>query len=117
MNSVNSHKIYRLSAMLKFIKIKPRYFLTLCLILLLVSRISTTLAQPLIPDYPDTLNRASLTRAIVAQSAFYAAGISYLSFVWYRDKERVPFHFYDDTDGYLQIDKFGHAYGDAYRDL
>lgn len=68
-------------------------------------------AQPYRPAYPDTLHRARLTRAIVAQSAFYAAGISYLSFIWYKDKERVPFHFYNDTDGYLQIDKFGHAYG------
>jgi len=97
--------------MLKYVRKKQYYLLTLCLMLLFASRPSVTLAQPLVPNYPDTLNRASLTRAIVAQSAFYAAGISYLSFVWYRDKERVPFHFYDDTDGYLQIDKFGHAYG------
>lgn len=69
------------------------------------------LAQPQRNSYPDTLHQARLTRAIIAQSTFYAAGISYLSFIWYSDKERIPFHFYNDTDGYLQIDKYGHAYG------
>ena len=73
--------------------------------------LAPSVAQPFRPAYPDTLNRARLTRAIISQSAFYGAGISYLSFIWYGDKERVPFHFYNDTDGYLQIDKFGHAYG------
>jgi uncharacterized protein YfiM (DUF2279 family) len=37
--------------------------------------------------------------------------MAYLQFVWYKDTERVPFHFYDDSKGYLQIDKMGHAYG------
>lgn len=78
---------------------------------LLLSALIPVVAQPVKTTYPDTLDRSRLSRAIVGQSAFYAAGISYLSFVWYRDKERVPFHFYNDTDGYLQIDKLGHAYG------
>ena len=44
-------------------------------------------------------------------AAFTAAGIKSIHYIWYRDKERVPFHFYKDAAGYLQIDKFGHAYG------
>ena len=59
----------------------------------------------------DTLDRKKLTRIIIAESAFYAGGISYLQFIWYKDKERVPFHFYNDNQGYLQVDKFGHAFG------
>lgn len=30
---------------------------------------------------------------------------------WYKDRERVPFHFYNDNKGYLQVDKFGHIFG------
>lgn len=30
---------------------------------------------------------------------------------WYKDKEKVPFHFYNDNTGYLQVDKFGHMFG------
>ena len=43
-------------------------------------------------------------------AGMYAGSVSYMSFVWYRDKERVPFHFYNDGKAYLQMDKFGHAY-------
>jgi uncharacterized protein YfiM (DUF2279 family) len=68
-------------------------------------------AQTLTNPFPDTLNRQKLNRIIIAESAFYAAGISYLHFIWYRDKERVPFHFYNDNAGYLQMDKMGHVYG------
>lgn len=58
-----------------------------------------------------TLNKRRLTWTIIGESAFYAAGLSYLSFIWYSDVDRVPFNFYNDNAGYLQIDKFGHAYG------
>ncbi|MFP4292887.1 MAG: DUF2279 domain-containing protein [Cyclobacteriaceae bacterium] len=79
-------------------------------VILCLACIAPAGAQSLRPTYPDTLHRARLTRAIAAQSAFYAAGLSYLHFIWYRDRERVPFNFYNDTDAYLQIDKFGHMY-------
>jgi hypothetical protein len=38
-----------------------------------------------------------------------------MGFVWYKDKERVPFHFYNDGKGYLQADKMGHAFS-AYQE-
>ncbi len=60
---------------------------------------------------PDSLNRKKLYTAIATEAAFYGAGISYLRFIWYKDKERVPFHYYNDAAGYQQIDKFGHAFG------
>jgi uncharacterized protein YfiM (DUF2279 family) len=65
-------------------------------------------AQP--RSYPDTLNPARLRTVIVAESAFYVAGLSYLQFVWYRNHERTPFHWYNDNAGWLQLDKAGHAY-------
>lgn len=59
----------------------------------------------------DSLNKRKLYTAVAAEAVFYTAGISYLRYVWYRDKEQVPFHFYNDAAGYKQIDKFGHAFG------
>jgi hypothetical protein len=56
------------------------------------------------------IDKKILTRAIVSESAVYLGGMSYLQFVWYKDHERVPFHFYNDNAGYLQIDKCGHAF-------
>ena len=57
------------------------------------------------------INKKRLAITIGAETAFYAAGMSYLHFIWYKDVPRVPFTFYNDNAGYLQIDKFGHAYG------
>lgn len=60
---------------------------------------------------PDIINNKKLKTGIATIGALYLAEISYLRFVWYKDHERVPFHFYKDGKGYLQVDKFGHAYG------
>ena len=57
------------------------------------------------------INRGKLRAAIITQSALYLGSMAYLQFVWYKDSKRVPFTFYNDSKGYLQIDKFGHAYG------
>ena len=58
----------------------------------------------------DSINPARLRAVILAESAFYVAGLSYLQFVWYRDHESVPFHWYNDNAGWLQLDKAGHMY-------
>lgn len=60
--------------------------------------------------YPDTLHHGRLRTVILAESTFYVAGLSYLQFVWYRDHESVPFHWYNDNAGWLQLDKAGHMY-------
>ena len=67
--------------------------------------------QDSLSNNQPTINKSKLRAAIITKSVLYAGSIAYLQFVWYKDKERVPFHFYDDSKGYLQIDKTGHAYG------
>lgn len=59
----------------------------------------------------DTINKKALRTVIIAESTFYLGGNAFLQWVWYKDHKRVPFHFYNDNKGYLQVDKFGHAYG------
>lgn len=61
------------------------------------------------PD-SSTVDKRKLRTIIAIKTLFYAGGIGYLNFVWYKDMERVPFHFYNDGRGYLQMDKFGHAF-------
>ena len=41
---------------------------------------------------------------------FYAGTLTGLATVWYQDKDYVGFHLTNDNDGWMQIDKFGHAY-------
>lgn len=78
--------------------------------------ISTALINP--PDLKcqsnvpvsDSLNQSRLIGVAAGGAAIYAGGLSFLGFVWYKDHERVPFHFYNDLKGYRGMDKFGHAY-------
>lgn len=78
----------------------------IALLLMLNAGLCRAQSQP-----ADSLNNKKLYTAIGVQTAFYVAGMSYLQFVWYRDKERVPFHYYNDAAGFQQIDKLGHAFG------
>ena len=85
------------------------------IILIVVLIACDCFAQPsFIESYPDTLNKKRLYSVIASETGIYLAGLSYLSFIWYKDQKRVPFHYYDDSKGYLQMDKAGHVYG-AYR--
>ena len=84
------------------------FFRIICLLVSFFASIHLTNAQS--PTHPDTLNPARLRTVILAESAFYVAGLSYLQFVWYQDHQRVPFHAYNDNAGWLQLDKAGHMY-------
>jgi hypothetical protein len=53
----------------------------------------------------------TLYTALALTSAYYAGSMYILSNTWYKDKKVVPFHFYDDNSGFLQVDKFGHTFG------
>ena len=78
--------------------------------------IGSGFAQPQFSlSYPDSLNKNRLIKTIGIETGTYLTGLSFLSFIWYKDHERVPFHFYDDSKGYLQMDKAGHAFS-AYRE-
>lgn len=90
-----------------------KYILPLLLLFQLHSSLS--LAQDSLriasDDFPEQVNKKRLITTVAAESAFLLAGMSYLQFIWYKDKPRVPFHFYNDSQGYLQVDKCGHAFG------
>ncbi len=81
-----------------------------CISLVCLFGIEAYAQDSLITEEPSN-NKSKLRAAIITESALYLGSMAYLQFVWYKDKERVPFHFYNDSKGYLQIDKMGHAYG------
>lgn len=56
-------------------------------------------------------NSGNLYYALGYAGAYYAVSMFVLSKTWYKDRKTVPFHFYNDNGGYLQVDKFGHIYG------
>ncbi|MFC2119092.1 DUF2279 domain-containing protein [Bacteroidota bacterium] len=83
------------------------FIFTICVILL-----SNSLKgqQYFKTTFPDTLIKKRLRTVLISESAFYISGLSYLQFQWYKDHESVPFHFYNDNDGWLQMDKSSHVY-------
>lgn len=83
---------------------------TLLVLTLLCAPLCTTYAQEMDSVKENKINTKRLALVIGAESAFYVGGMLYLSEVWYRDYERVPFHFYNDNAGWLQMDKYAHAY-------
>jgi hypothetical protein len=56
-------------------------------------------------------NRVSLRTPLILTGAYIVGGIAVMENTWYRDREWVPFHFFDDTRAHLQVDKLGHAFG------
>ena len=57
------------------------------------------------------MNRKALYRAVAFTGVYYAGAMMIMQNTWYRDRKVVPFHFFNDNKGYLQVDKFGHAFG------
>ena len=47
---------------------------------------------------------------LAVEGIVLTGAITYLKYQWYNDKERVPFHFYNDFKGWNQVDKLGHFY-------
>ncbi|HEY9115547.1 MAG TPA: DUF2279 domain-containing protein [Bacteroidales bacterium] len=57
----------------------------------------------------DSINKSRLNTVIISSSAFYAATLGVLYFGWYKDNPSSSFHFFDDSQNWLQLDKVGHA--------
>lgn len=77
------------------------------LVLILCLNLGMLNAQ--IQEFPDSINWKKVNTLIAIESGFYLGGLSFLQYIWYHDKERVPFHYYNDNKGWLQLDKYGHA--------
>ncbi|MES2478968.1 MAG: DUF2279 domain-containing protein [Bacteroidota bacterium] len=61
--------------------------------------------------HKDSINYKRIWTVAGTETALWTGSMAYLQFVWYKDAKRVPFEFYNDSKGYLQVDKFGHMYG------
>lgn len=72
----------------------------------------TLKAQDRIAQNDTTSNEnIPFIRAAGYTAAYYGGSMFILGKTWYRGREVVPFHFYNDNKGWLQVDKLGHAFG------
>jgi len=76
-----------------------------------------TLSWPCFPQQKDTLSRPAdtnvihkgrLTGLLVAQGTLYFASLTGLYFAWYKDYPQTSFHFFNDSNEWLWMDKMGH---------
>jgi Predicted periplasmic lipoprotein (DUF2279) len=72
--------------------------------------ITTNVYGSTLSDSVGTINKKRLWLVAGTEASFYVGGMLYLSEIWYRDYERVPFHWYNDNSGYLQMDKLAHSF-------
>ena len=57
----------------------------------------------------STINRKRLRGVIAAEAALFAGTMYGLYQFWYRDYPQSAFHFYNDNNAWLQMDKIGHG--------
>ena len=65
----------------------------------------TLFEQSNIPD----INYKRLRGVIISESALYASSLSGLYDLWYKDYKQSSFHFFNDNNEWLQMDKIGHS--------
>lgn len=86
------------------------YFL-ICIFTLFFAPIVVKSQESSIKSDSLQVNKINVSEAIAYTTAYYAGSLFLLSKTWYKDKKVVPFHFYNDSKAYLQVDKLGHMYG------
>ncbi|MEO7979132.1 DUF2279 domain-containing protein [Flavobacterium sp.] len=58
----------------------------------------------------DTLNKRRQNTVVITETALASAALIGLNQIWYADYPKSDFHFINDNDEWLQMDKIGHMY-------
>ena len=88
----------------------------LLLLLILISETNVAIGQ--VDDNStfasDTLSREKLTIVTVTGASLYAGSMIGLYGLWYKDYPQSSFHFFNDNNEWLQMDKCGHITSSYY---
>jgi VanZ family protein len=58
----------------------------------------------------DSVHTRKLNNFLIISGIAYGAALTSLSEVWYKNQEKQPFRFFDDSQEWQQMDKAGHFY-------
>ncbi|NOU48485.1 MAG: DUF2279 domain-containing protein [Bacteroidales bacterium] len=88
-----------------------RNYLCLFLFIVLLNGTSLKVHCQVIPDTNRTIaiDKRKLKTVAITTTAIGASAATLLYYAWYRDYPQSSFHFFNDNDEWLQIDKFGHT--------
>jgi hypothetical protein len=95
----------------KLFSIQKHKKILLKILLMLCMTSAKNYAQEIKTKETTRIKTGSIIKAAAFTSVYYASSICILNNTWYKDKARETFHFYNDNEAYLQIDKFGHMFG------
>ncbi len=59
-------------------------------------------------EYPDSLHKKRLRTVLIMEGAAIAGSLTGLYYLWYKDYPQSSFHFINDNNEWLQMDKVGH---------
>ena len=80
------------------------------ILLICLLAVQYCMAQKTEPDEQRPYNPTRLKLVTVGGAVFYAGTLFGLSTIWYDNYDKTYFHLFDDNQGWMQVDKFGHAY-------
>jgi hypothetical protein len=85
----------------------------ICIVLLLVITSKGNIVYAQTDDstnfQSDTLNRKRFALVTITGASLYVGSMVGLYFAWYKDYPQSSFHFINDNNEWLQMDKFGHV--------
>ncbi|HBS86495.1 MAG: hypothetical protein A2W91_19960 [Bacteroidetes bacterium GWF2_38_335] len=70
--------------------------------------------QNVIAQQTDSINKKRLYTIVAAESGAFCISLTGLYAAWYKGYPSSSFHWFDDSDEWLQMDKCGHAYSSYY---
>ena len=68
-------------------------------------------------NFPDSLHKKRFIPVTVAAATWYVGSLTFLSQAWYKDQQKTKFHFFNDNDEWLQMDKLGHGITSYYEGM
>lgn len=87
----------------------PKKIINLIFLMVLLIGITVPAESQTNQIYPDSINKKRLNTVLYTGAGLYTATLGVLYFGWYKDSELTSFHWYNDNQGWLQVDKAGHV--------
>lgn len=68
-------------------------------------------------NFPDSLIKKRFIPITAAAATWYTGSIIFLSQTWYKEQQKTSFHFFNDNDEWLGMDKMGHSITSYYEGM
>jgi hypothetical protein len=89
--------------------LKSKYHILFCFLLFSISTFSQNKIENFLKP-SDSLNKQRRNTVVITEAIGISGALIGLNQLWYADYPRSKFHFINDNDEWLQMDKMGHMY-------